>query len=294
MNLKRILLLVVLALVHLPGMARAADTEYCGTKWPFWWRYDGPRTDIVAKGWEIEPVGDVFRISFSLVNQGSATFEGGVRYVVTHAAVDHEGYKDPTSLAPPANARSLLGAEVVASGELPRLSPGQSAMVEASAQGFRTDANHILTVIVYDSGQVSADPSPTPWYWLRILSPRAIPGAVELLRAEVEPVSSSLEGYKASRVLLTLQNTSRTVLEAGTPISLIHGSSGSARGNWGPDDIIDPNNPGNPYASFFREALFEGRLERPLYPGEVIEVGGVAHIPEGFISLKQMTVSIGE
>jgi hypothetical protein len=250
--------------------------------------------DIAVKDWEIQPVGGHFRITFSLVNMSGAALEGGMPFTVMHTAVDPGGYKDPSSLAPPASMRSLMGAETVARGELPALRPGERTAVEAYAQGFGKDANHILTVIFHDGGQVRLEPQPQPWYWLRILSPRARPGALQFNRASVEPVSSFVKGYQASHVRIILQNVSLDVLEAGTPISLIHGNSDSAGGYWGPDDFVDPNDPGNPYASFFREELFQGRLERPLYPGELIEVEGVANVPEGFPSLQQMTVSVGE
>lgn len=297
MNLKRTLLLLVLVLVQLPVSALAAsdwDTERCPSPHPWWWRFDGPRVDIAVRDWNIQPVGDVFDISFTLVNVGAATLEGGLAYTLSHAAVDSAGYRDPAALAPPASARSLLGTEALNGGTLPTLRPGQSIEVRARARSFTRDANHILTVIIHDGVQVALDPRAAPWYWLRILSPRSAPGALALVRSEVEPVSSEVDGYQASRVSLVLQNVGRTVIEAGTPISVIHGPSGSAGGYWGPDDVIDPHNPGNPYASFFREALLEARLDRALNPGEYIELGGVAHEPEGLNALQQITVVVGQ
>jgi hypothetical protein len=302
MNLKRTLLLLVLVLVQLPISAFASavndwDTERCPTPYPlpfpWWWRFDGPRGDIVVRDWNILQVGDAFDVSFTLVNEGPATLEGGMAYTLSHAAVDSEGYRDPSSLAPP-NARSLLGTEALSGGTLPTLRPGQKVEVRAFARSFTRDATHILTLVFHDRGQVQIDPGPNPWYWLRILSPRSAPGSLALVKSAVEPVSSELEGYRASRVALVLQNVGRTVLEAGTPISVIHGPSGSAGGYWGPDDIVDPHDPGNPYASFFREALQQTRLERPLYPGEFIEIGGLAHEPEGLNALQQITVVAGE
>jgi hypothetical protein len=296
MNLKRTLLLLVLALVHLPLAAHASDwdTDRCPSPPRWWWRFDGPRSDIAVKDWVIQPVGDAFRISFSLVNVGPATVEGGLTYTLSHTAVDSAGYRDPASLAPPDNARSLLGTEAMTHGALPTLRPGESIRVEGSARAFSLDANHILSVIFHDGEQVAVDPRSAPWYWLRILSPRKAPGALALARAATEPVSSSLAGYKARSVRLVLQNVSRSVLEAGTPITVIHGPSGSAGGYWGPDDIVDPHNPGNPYASFFREVLLQTQLERPLSPGEFLELDGVAHEPEGLTALQQLTVAVGE
>lgn len=302
MNLKRTLLLLVLVLVQLPVPALAAavndwDTDRCPTPYPlpfpWWWRLDGPRGDIDVRDWNIQPVGDAFDVSFTLVNVGSATLEGGLAYTLSHTAADSAGYRDPTSLAPP-SARSLLGTEALAGGTLPTLRPGQKVEVRAMARSFTRDATHILTIVFHDGGQVQIDPRAAPWYWLRVLSPRSAPGSLAVVKSTVEPVRSELEGYRASRVSLAIQNVGRTVIEAGTPISVIHGPSGSAGGYWGPDDIVDPHDPGNPYASFFREALQQTRLERPLYPGEILELGGVAHEPEGLNALQQITVVAGQ
>ncbi|HYI01506.1 hypothetical protein [Hyalangium sp.] len=298
MTLKRTLLLLVLALVHLPLVASAnsLDTDECGTPYPFWWKYDGPHHGILVKDWNIQPEGDRFRIRFALINASAETVQGGMPFTVSHTAVDRAGYGDPTAQVPPANVRAVLGTEALAQGTLPTLRVGESTTVEAYAQRFHADANHILTVIFHDGGQIalSFDPQPQPWYWLRILSPSSLPGALELSRATVEPVSSSLEGYKANAVRLALRNVSGHVLEAGTPISLIHGSSGSAGGYWGPDDVVDPNDPGNPYANIFREVLSQGVLAEALYPGATLELGGVVHVPEGITTLKQITVVVGE
>jgi hypothetical protein len=303
MNLKRTLLLLVLVLVQLPVAAFAAavndwDTDRCPTPYPlpypWWWRFDGPRGDIDVRDWNIQQVGDAFDISFSLVNVGAATLEGGLAFTLSHAAVDPAGYREPTSLAPPASARSLLGTEALDHGTLPTLRPGQKVEVRVSARSFTRDATHILTIVFHDGSQIQVDRQSNPWYWLRILAPRSAPGSLALVKSAVEPVKSDLEGYRASRVTLALQNVGRTVIEAGTPISVIHGPSGSAGGYWGPDDNVDPHDPGNPYASFFREALQQTRLERPLYPGEIIELGGVAHEPEELNALQQIVVVAGE
>lgn len=295
MNLKRTLWLLVLVLIQLPVAALASDldTDRCGTPYPWWWRFDGPRTDIAVRDWNIQPVGELFDISFTLVNVGTATLEGGMAFTLSHAAVDSAGYRDPASLALP-NARSLLGTESLTRGTLPTLRPGERTQVRATARAFTRDANHILSVIFHDGAQVQVDPQPNPWYWLRILSPRSAPGSLALVRSAVEPVRSEFEGYRASRVALVLKNVGRTVIEAGTPISVFHGPSGSAGGYWGPDDVVDPNNPGNPYASFFREALLQSRLERALNPGEFIEIGGVAHEPEGLNAVQQISVAVGQ
>jgi hypothetical protein len=298
LKINRILLLAALALIQIPLEARAAassdgDTEYCGTPYPFWWRFDGLRSDIVVDNWEIVPVGESFRLAVTLVNRGTATFEGGMGFMLTHAAVDPAGYADPASMEPPASARAQLGAEALTGGTLPTLRPGERTVVEAGGRLFRKDANHILTLSFYDGSQVQIDPQPNSWYWLRVLSPRANPGALALTESLVVPTTSRREGYSASRVELSLKNVSREVLEAGTPISVIHGPSGSAGGYWGPDDTIDPHDPGNPYASFFREYVFQGRLDRALNPGEVIQVGGLVNVPEGFTAHQQMTVVVG-
>ncbi|EPX61519.1 hypothetical protein D187_010138 [Cystobacter fuscus DSM 2262] len=178
-------------------------------------------------------------------------------------------------------------------GTLPTLRPGESTVVEAAGKLFREDANHILTLGFHDGDQSLLEPEPEPWYWLRILSPRANPRALVISESLVDPTSSKREGYTASLVQISLKNVSRIVLEAGTPISVIHGSSGSAGGYWGPDDEIDPNNPGNPYASFFRELVYRGRLEKPLSPGEVIQLEVEVNVPMGVTAIQQMTVAVG-
>lgn len=294
------LLLVALALVQLPLAAHASaydgDTERCGTPYPFWWRYDGPRTDVVVTDWEISSAGESFKVSLTLVNQGETTFEGGMNFALTQAVVDARGYADPTALAPPSSARSLLGAESLAAGTLPTLRPGEKAVVSVEAKALVKDANHILTLTFNDGDQVAieAEPIPVPWYWLRILSPKATPGALVIQESLVEPVDSRLEGYKASHVVISIKNVGRIAVEAGTPIRVIHGHSGSAGGYWGPDDVIDPHNPGNPYASFFREEVYSGRLDRTLNPGERLELDTNVNVADGLTGLQQITIAVGK
>ncbi|MDC0709129.1 hypothetical protein POL68_11705 [Stigmatella sp. ncwal1] len=297
MKLNRMLWLVAFTLIQLPFEARAAsqsgDTEYCATPYPFWWRYDGPRVDVAVKDWLIQPSGESFRISFTLVNEGTATFEGGMAFVLSHAAVDPRGYADPSSLAPPSNARSLLGAESLVQGQLPTLRPGERAVLTAEARAIAREANHILTLSFYDGAQSQGEPVRVPWFWVRLLSPRATPGTLVIQDSRVEPTDSRREGYSARRVQIAIKNVGRTAVEAGTPIRVIHGHSGSAGGYWGPDDIIDPNDPGNPYASFFREEVYSARLERALNPGEILELESNVSVPEGAVGLQQMTVAVG-
>jgi hypothetical protein len=294
MKFKSILLLAALLFLPLPQVAGAAsiDTEYCATPYPkWWWNNDGLRGKLAVQHWRIEPVSTGFRIAFDLVNTGSTAFTGGMTFAVTHAAVDPVGYPNPASGAPPTDARALLGTEVLAQGTLPSLRAGEAATVYASARSFRTDANHLITVTAYDSGLVPAfdNPEPTPW-WRRILRPIITPGYIEAVDTTVEPVTSRLPGFDARRIRVTLRNVGRTALAAGMPVAMVHGNAAAAVGYWNPDDVVDLNNPGNPYAIFFRETLYRGRLERTLYPGESLTLEGTAFIPTGITTAQQVAV----
>jgi len=297
-KLKSMLLMALLALVTFPMAAQAMAqddgyTVYCGTPYPFWWHFDGPRSDIIVRGWDIQQVGDAYAVTLVLTNQGTTTFEGGAGLAITHAAVYARSYADPSATTPPEDPRALLGTEVLTRDTLPTLRPGESATVRAYARSFSADANHILTVTFYDKGLIASEPVPVPWFWLRLLSPRDNPGALALAKATVEKAESDLRGYDASKVSISIQNVSRTVLEAGTVISVIHHNDGSAGGYWNPEDDINPNNPGNPYASVFQEVLAQLRLDQPLYPGQVVEVGGLMHVPTDSVTIQQVTVAVG-
>lgn len=297
MQLKKIVQIAALLLLSAPFAASAydSDTDYCGTPWPkWWWRWDGPRSQLEVQNWKIDSVDADFRASFELVNTGTTTFYGGMQYTVTHAAADPAGYENPAQLTAPVDARLLLGTEALAAGELPSLRPGQSVRVYTSPRAFRKDANHVLTVSFHDKDQQQFEPQPVPWYWLRVLGPSETPSALRVVQSSVTPVDSTRPGYTASRIRVVLQNTGRSIIEAGLPVLMTHGSAGSAGGNYSPDQPVDPNDPGNPYAIFFREALYEGRLERALLPGESLALDGTAFIPEAGAMIQQVTVEVGQ
>jgi hypothetical protein len=297
MKLKSLLLLASLLFLSLPSSvhAYASDTDYCGTLWPkWWWNQNGAKSQVVVENWRIEPIGLDFRIAFNLVNAGTTTFYGGMEYAVTHAAVDPAGYANPAQLTAPADVDSLLGTERLTSGVLPTLRPGQAVTVYASARGFRTDANHILTVAFFDGGEVRIDPSPNPWYWLRVLGPSSAPSSLRVVESSATEVSSTRPGYRASRIRVVLQNAGRSIIEAGIPVLMVHGSSPSAGGNYSPDQPFDPNDPGNPFAIYFREALHSGQLEQALYPGQNLVLEGTAFIPVSGTMFQQVTVELGQ
>jgi hypothetical protein len=296
MKLKNIVPLVALLLLSLPVAANAyaSDTDYCGTLWPkWWWNQNGHQSQIAVQNWQIQPVGLDFRVSFELVNTSSTTFYGGMEYAVTHAAVDPVGYADPARLTAPADAQALLGTEALTSGVLPTLRPGQAVTVYASPRGFQTGANHILTISFYDGAEVRLTPAPTTW-WLRVLGPSSAPSSLRLVENALTEVSSTRPGYRAYRVRVVLQNTGRSIIGAGLPLLMVHGSGGGAGGNYGPDQDFDPNNPGNPFAIYFREALFQGQLEQAMYPGATLQLEGTAFVPEQGTVLQQVSVEVGQ
>ncbi len=298
MKLKTILLLAALLFIQLPFTARAASYEldWCGTPFPgWWWGKKGPPKSVDVVNWHIEPSGPDFRISFDIINLGATTFEGGMAYALSQAVVDPSGHPNPGASVPPADPRALLGTELLARGTLPTLRPGESTRVYAFARGFRTGANHILTVAFLDGAELRLNPEPTPWYWLNFVGPSDSPASVRPVATTVEPVSSTRVGYTASRVRVTLQNVGRADLDARTPILMTHGSAVSALGLWNPEDPDkNPNHPGNPYAIVYREVLYRGQLGKVVRPGESVTVEGTLFTPEGPATLKQIGVKLGE
>jgi hypothetical protein len=297
-KLKKLFQLTALLFLALPFAAHAydSDTEYCGTRWPkWWWQWDGPRSQIAVQNWSIDPVGADFQVSFSLVNVGTTTFNGGAEFSVRHSAVDPTASPDPARLATPTSAAFLLGSEALARVTLPTLRPGQSTTVSASVRGFRTDANHVLTLSYHDSAQVQIEPEPNPWYWGRVLSPSSAPGSLRFTSGSVVPVTSARPGFNASLVTMTVQNVGRSIIERGTPILVVHGNAGSAGGNYSPDqDPVNPNDPSNPYAIDYREIISQGQLSESLYPGQSLTVTGTAYSPIGKTAIEQVTVEVGQ
>lgn len=294
MKIKSIVVWAALLLVSLPFAAQAMGDGYCGTAYPkWWWKKDGLQGQLVPENWSIEPVGTDFRIAFQLVNRGTATFAGAA-FTVTHAAVDPRGFENPGVFTAPADPRALLGTEALTRGTVPPLRPGEAVTVYASARYFQTDANHIVSILFHDGAQMPIDPQPQPWHWLRVYSPSNLEGALRFSAGAVTPVSTSLPGYRASRIQVILRNESRNVLRAGLPLLMTHSNAASAGGNYSPDQPVDPNDPGNPYAIYFRETLFDGRLTRDLAPGEFLLVEGTALNPEHITAIEQVTVKVGE
>ena len=295
MKLKSILVWAALLLVSLPFAAHAMMGDgHCGTAYPkWWWKKNGLQSELVPEDWSILPEGADFRISFLLVNRGTATSEE-TAFTLTHAAVDPSGFANPGLLTAPADARSLLGTEALTTGTVPPLRPGEAVTVYARARYFRTDANHILSILFHDGAEMRFDPEPTPWYWLRVYSPSNLEGELRFSAGAVTPVGTTQPGYRASRIQVILRNESRNVLRAGLPILMTHSNAASAGGNYSPDQPVDPNDPGNPYAIYFREVLFEGQLVRDVSPGEFILVEGTAQIPEHITTLEQVAVKVGE
>jgi len=294
LKLKSMLVWAALLLVSLPFAAHAMMSEDGCDEYPkWWWKLDGKKSELIPQDWRIEPVGAEFRISFRLVNRGTATFEGAA-FTLTHAAVDPRGFENPGLSRAPADARALLGTEALTRGSVPPLRPGEAVMVEASARSFQTDANHILSILFHDSALMRFDPEPQPWYWLRVHGPSNLEGELRFSAGAVTPVGTTQPGYRASRIQVILRNESRNVLRAGLPILMAHSNGASAGGNYSPDQPVDPNDPGNPFAIYFREVLFEGQLSRDVSPGEFILVEGTAQIPEHVTTLEQVTVKVGE
>jgi hypothetical protein len=294
LKLKNIVVWAALLLVSLPFAAHAMGDGYCGTAYPkWWWKKDGMHGELVPENWSILPAGADFRISFQLVNRGTATV-GGMAFTLTHAAVDPRGFENPGVFTAPSDPRALLGTEALTTGTVPTLRPGEAVTVYATARYFRTDANYILSILFHDGAQMRFDPEPTPWYWLRVYGPSNLEGRLRFSAGAVTPVGTSLPGYRASRIQVILRNESRDVLRAGVPILMTHSNAASAGGNYSPDQPVDPNDPGNPYAIYFRETLYEGQLVRDLAPGEFLMVEGTALNPEHITTLEQVTVKVGE
>jgi hypothetical protein len=295
LKLKNIVAWAALLLVSLPFAAHAMGDGYCGTAYPkWWWKKDDLQNQLNPQNWSIDPVGAEVRISFQLVNTGTTTFNGPVAFTLTHAAVDPRGFENPGVFTAPADPRALLGTEALTTGTVPSLRPGEAVTVYATARSFRTDANHIVTLSFHDGTQVQIDPQPNPWYWLRVQGPSGLEGKLRFTAGAVTPVGTTLPGYRASRIQVILRNESRDVLRAGLPILVTHSNAASAGGNYSPDQPVDPNDPGNPYAIYFRETLFDGRLSRDLSPGEFLMVEGTALIPDFNATIEQVAVKVGE
>jgi hypothetical protein len=298
MKVKNLLLMAVLLLVQWPSLALAADVdgiEFCGTRFPFWWLTNGPRGPHEVRDIAVEQYGADFLVSLSVVNTSRVSTAAGTPFVLTQAVVEPSASWDPSAPVPPQNAQALLDTQEVLRAELPALAPGQSLRLRGIARGFRTGASHVLSASFYDGDIPYCGNGPRPW-WLRQLGPRGSRAEdIRILESSVIEVSSRLEGYAAFRVSVSFAYNGRLPVPAGQTVRLVHGK-GSAVGYWNPEDPDhDPNDPGNPYAIYFRELLSEHTLERDMVAGMVMTIEGIAHVPQGSVgNVEMVTLAVGQ
>jgi hypothetical protein len=297
MKVKNVLLMSVLLFIQWPALALAATVdgiEFCATPYPFWWLPNGPGGPHGVKDIAVEQYGADFLVSVSVVNTGRVATAAGTPFVLTQAALEPNTSWDPSRPVPPPSGQALLGTEVVLRAELPALEPGQSLRLRGIARSFRTGANHVLSATFYDGDIPYCGNGPRPW-WLRKLFPGGSPEDIRILDSSVTEVGSRLEGYAAFRVQVSFSYNGRLPVLAGQTVRLVHGK-GSAVGYWNPEDPDhDPNDPGNPYAIYFRELLSEIVLERDLRAGAVMTVEGIAHVPQGAVgNVEMVTLTVGQ
>lgn len=312
------LLLAAALLLAVPLGAQAAPApdgvDYCGTPYPFWWIPHDLPGPVSVTDIKVEPVDGEYEVTLFLQNASTEFFEGGLPFVVSRAIVDASIYPDPASGQLPEHPGALLQAETIYADSLPALEPGAETSITLRVSDLGDGYNNLLTTTTYNPNSFDLicpdwwphrwwirrpvlvwprpwpwpwpSPWPNPWPWPWPPPPGPWPGPwyadfLELEDAVLDEVGSQYDGFEGRYVKLTYRNVSDHVLPAGTKVRLGHGSSGSAEGYWGPDDIIDPNNPINPYATFFRQTLAETVLEQDLQPGEALTLEGLAHSPVG-------------
>jgi hypothetical protein len=288
--------MAVLLLTQWPAMAMAAEwdgIDRCPSPPHWWWGPNGPNGPYDVKDIYIQPYGEDFIIEFSVVNTGRVATAAGTPFTLTQAVVGLTGFSDPTALRPPENPQAVLGKQVVLSAQLPELRPGASTRLRGIVKGLQTGAGHILSASFYDGDMPRCGNEPKPW-WIRLLVPDGgAPSDLRVVESSTQEVTSSLAGYKAFRVRVTFAYNGRVPVLAGKTVRLGH-SHGSIVGYWNPEDDVDPNDPGNPYAIIFREQLTAITLTRDLQPGAIMTVEGVAHVPLGAAgNVEIVTVAVG-
>ncbi len=297
------LLLAAALLLAVPLAAQAAPAPdgvgYCGTPYPFWWVPHGPPGPVSVTDVKVAPSGSDFKVTLFLKNTSADFFQGGVPFVVSRAVVDANGFPNPGA-GLPKDPKALKHADTVYSNTLPPLKAGETTSITVTVKGYGSGYNNILSANIYgweDGDPICPDGWPFRWRLPRPTPPSPWPWYSDFLAvadASLAQVGSQYPGYEARHVKLTYKNVSKQVVKAGTSVRLGHGSSVSSAGYWGPDQPIDPSNPINPYAFFFRETLAQTYLKQDLLPGATFTLEGIAHSPIGTDTLNFLTVTVGQ